>query len=54
MVIDIEAGEKITAAHIKSIRPGNGLHTRFYDVVIGKTIKQSAIAGTPINFNMFE
>lgn len=52
LVKDIKAGETITAAHIKSIRPGNGLHTRFYDNVIGKTIKINANAGTPLSFEL--
>jgi N-acetylneuraminate synthase len=54
LVKDIKAGEVITPAHIKSIRPGNGLHTRFYNEVIGKTIKENTNAGTPLSFELFE
>lgn len=50
-VQDIKAGETITAAHIRSIRPGNGLHTRYYEDIIGKTIKKSVKAGTPISWD---
>jgi N-acetylneuraminate synthase len=50
-VKDIKAGETITAEHIRSIRPGNGLHTRYYEDIIGKTVKKSVKAGTPINWD---
>lgn len=54
LVQDIRAGEIITAEHIRSIRPGNGLHTRFYNEVLGKTIKKNLNAGTPLSFELFE
>lgn len=54
LVKDIKAGETITAAHIKSIRPGYGLHTRYYEDVIGKTIKVDVQAGTPLKWNIIE
>jgi pseudaminic acid synthase len=54
VVKDIRAGEVITPAHIRSIRPGNGLHTRHYEDLIGKIIKVNVKAGTPVSFNMFK
>jgi len=53
IVKDIQAGEIVTKEHIKSIRPGNGLHTRFYDDVLGRTVKHSVSAGTPLAYNFF-
>ena len=52
LVKDIAAGETITPGHVRSIRPGNGLHTRYYDNVIGKKIKSDIKAGTPLNFDL--
>ncbi len=52
VVKDIQAGEIITKEHIRSIRPGNGLHTRHYEYLIGKIIKVNVKAGTPLSFNM--
>ncbi|MGI8952512.1 MAG: pseudaminic acid synthase [Chitinophagaceae bacterium] len=54
LVKDIEAGEIITAEHIKSIRPANGLHTKFYENILGKTATQNAKAGTPLSFKMIK
>lgn len=54
LVKDIKAGEAITTAHVKSIRPANGLHTRFYESIIGKIAAQNIKAGTPLNFEIFK
>jgi pseudaminic acid synthase len=39
VVEDIKSGELITEKHIKSIRPGFGLHPKFYKEILGKKIK---------------
>jgi pseudaminic acid synthase len=54
VVKDIRAGEIVTTEHIRSIRPGNGLHTRHYEDIIGKVIKVNVKAGTPVSFELFE
>jgi pseudaminic acid synthase len=54
LVKDIKAGETITATHVKSIRPGNGLHTKFFDEILGKVMKVNAKAGTPVRFELFQ
>lgn len=54
VVKDMQAGEVITPEHIRSIRPGNGLHTRYYEDLIGKVIKVNVKAGTPVRFELFE
>lgn len=54
LVKDIKAGGIFTMQHVKSIRPGYGLHTRYYNSVIGKKAKKDLVAGTPLNFDMFE
>lgn len=50
----IKKGEIITPAHIRSIRPSNGLHTRYYDAVIGKKAAQDLKEGTPLNFGLID
>ncbi len=54
VVKDLEAGEIITREHIRSIRPGNGLHTRHYEDIIGKIIRKNVKAGTPVSFDLFK
>ena len=36
VVEDMNAGEKFTEKNLKSIRPGFGLHTKYYDELLGK------------------
>ncbi len=51
VVKDIQAGEVITPEHIRSIRPAYGLHTRYYETLIGKIAKTNVKAGTPLSLN---
>ena len=45
VVRDIAAGEKLTEENIRSIRPGFGLHPRYYREVLGKIAKVSIEKG---------
>jgi pseudaminic acid synthase len=53
-VKDMKSGELIDETCIRSIRPGNGLHTKFYDDVIGKNINKDIERGTPLAFNLIK
>lgn len=52
IVEDMKAGDVITEKNMRSIRPGLGLAPRYYDVLIGKTIRKAIQAGTPVSWNM--
>lgn len=52
VVQDIQPGEKLTPDNIRSIRPGNGLHTMYYEEVLGKTAKQFLKKGTPLSWDI--
>lgn len=44
----VQAGEAVTAANVRSIRPGHGLHTRHYEAVLGRRFARDLPAGTPL------
>lgn len=53
VVKDIKAGEKLTPENVRSIRPGYGLHTMYYEEVLGKTAVRDIAMGTPLAWEMF-
>ena len=48
-VKDIKKGEKFTKDNVRSIRPSNGLHPKYYEELIGKTANCDINSGTPLN-----
>lgn len=49
---DMKAGETLTSKNLRNVRPGLGLPTKYYDLVIGKTIKTDAKKGTPLSWEL--
>ncbi|WP_420549093.1 pseudaminic acid synthase [Curvivirga sp.] len=54
VVKDAKAGDIITPEHIRSIRPAQGLHTRYYESVIGQRFIKDIVSGTPLDLTMFK
>ena len=54
VVEDIKEGEKITEENIRSIRPGFGLHPKFWNDVIGKTAKSDIEQGTRLSWELIQ
>jgi len=52
VIQDLKAGEVLTEANVRSIRPGYGLHTRYLEEVIGKRASQDIKRGTPLNWQL--
>lgn len=50
----IKKGEIITSDNIKSVRPGNGLHTKYYDSILGKKSRCDIEFATPLNWDLVE
>jgi N-acetylneuraminate synthase len=48
VVADIAEGEAFTRENIRCIRPGLGLHTRHFNVVLGKSATRAIERGTPL------
>jgi pseudaminic acid synthase len=52
IVKDIKTGEKFTKENIRSIRPSNGLHTKYYEEILGKTAREDILFGTPLRWSL--
>jgi len=48
---DIKSGELITEDNVKSVRPGNGLHPKYYIDIIGQKVNRDLEKGTPLSLN---
>jgi pseudaminic acid synthase len=51
VVKDIKAGESITEENVKSIRPGFGLHPKYYQEILGKVVTADLEKGDRLDLN---
>jgi N-acetylneuraminate synthase len=49
---DMLAGEPFTPQNVRAIRPGYGLPTKYFDVVLGKRAAQPITCGTPVCWDL--
>lgn len=54
VVMDIKKGEIFSENNVRSIRPGYGMHTRYYNDIIGKMAKVDINKGTPMEWKLIE
>jgi len=52
VVKDMRAGDLFTEENVRSIRPGNGLHTRHLGEVLGKRAARNVDRGTPLSWDL--
>lgn len=52
VIKDIRAGDIITEQHVKSIRPGFGLHPKFLNEVLGKRASRNLEKGEKVSWDM--
>lgn len=52
VVKDLKAGDILTHENVRCIRPGLGLPPKYFEVVIGKFIKQDVARGTALTFEL--
>ncbi|OPY58789.1 MAG: Pseudaminic acid synthase [Pelotomaculum sp. PtaU1.Bin035] len=49
---DMKAGDVFTIDNLRSIRPGYGLPPKYFDHLLGKSIKKDAKKGTPVTWDL--
>lgn len=49
---DMEAGETFTANNLRIVRPGSGLPPKFYETLLGRTVKKALKKGTPVSWDV--
>lgn len=54
VVKDMEQGETFTRENVRSIRPGYGLHTKYYEDILGKKARCGIKRGTPLAWEHIE
>jgi len=53
-VKDMQAGEVITEAHVRSVRPGYGLAPKFLDDVLNRKVVQNIVKGEPVRLDFLD
>ena len=51
---DMKAGEVFTPENLRSVRPADGLHTKYYEELLGKRIAADAEKGTPMSWALVD
>jgi pseudaminic acid synthase len=54
IVSDVKKGDVITKDNVRSIRPGFGLHPKYYNEILGKPFKSDIERGTPLSFDQIK
>ena len=52
VVEPMKSGDVFSEINVRSIRPSNGLHTRYYEEILGKTAIQDIRAGTALSWEL--
>ncbi len=51
---DIKAGDVLTPKNLRSVRPANGLHTKYYEELLGRKVVRDCKYGEPLSWDMVE
>lgn len=51
---DMKAGDVFTPENLRSVRPADGLHTKYYEELLGKRIAKDAKLGTPMRWDLVD
>lgn len=51
---DMKNGEVLTEKNLRSVRPGYGLHTKYYEELLGKKVCHDLTMGTPMSWDLIQ
>ena len=51
---DMKKGDVFTPDNLRSVRPADGLHTKYYETLLGKKINRDCKMGTPMSFSLVD
>ncbi len=51
---DIKNGEKLNKKNLRIIRPGLGLHPKFFDIILGMKVNRDLKKGTPVSWDLLK
>lgn len=54
VVRDMKEGELFSAENVRSIRPADGLHTRYWSQILGKRAARAIACGTPLDWELVD
>lgn len=49
---DLKAGDVLTKENVRIIRPGHGLAPKYFELVLGKTVKKDVVKGTALSWEI--
>lgn len=52
VVEDVRAGEQLTPANLRAIRPGYGLPPKYQDILLGRRVNRAVRRGTPVSWDL--
>lgn len=52
-IVDLPAGSRLTADHVRSVRPSTGLPPKEFNKIVGKELKTAVKKGTPVQWHLF-
>jgi N-acetylneuraminate synthase len=54
VVADVKAGDCLTKANLRAIRPGFGLSPKHYDQLLGRCVTRDVVKGTPVTWDIVQ
>ena len=50
----MKAGDEFSEKNVRSVRPAFGMHTMYYEEILGKKAKTDLKAGTPLDWKYID